>query len=67
MIDVVVLSGLAGAALLGLVSLAVLTASGARRRGRSVPRAVLAGLFFPLTWIAWHVADRDRYQTSPSR
>jgi MFS superfamily sulfate permease-like transporter len=67
MTDVVVLGSLAGAALLGLVALAVLTATGARRRGSSIPRAVLAGVLFPLTWIAWHVVDRDRYQTSPSR
>lgn len=47
-----------GVLLAGLVLLfAVLTGLGSRRRGTSVPVAVLAGVFFPATWIAWYIND----------
>lgn len=43
-----------------MVSLAALTAVGERRRGGRLPVAVLAGLFFPLAWIAWYARDELR-------
>ncbi|WP_244932201.1 hypothetical protein [Nocardioides sp. W7] len=61
---VVAFIALVGGALLALVTL---TVTGARRRGSHLLVAVVAGLFFPFTWVVWHVHDRDRYQTSPSR
>jgi hypothetical protein len=36
---------------------AVTTAVGARRRGLGGPAALLAGLAFPVTWIAWYLRD----------
>jgi hypothetical protein len=33
-------------------------APGARRRGQRWPRALLSGLLFPVTWVAWYLADR---------
>lgn len=56
MVAVVLLAVGAAGAVLALVAL---TTVGARRRGRSVPAAVVAGLFFPVTWAAWYVVDRD--------
>lgn len=47
----------AALAALGLLALACLTALGARRRGVSPGRALLAGLAFPLTWAVWYVVD----------
>jgi hypothetical protein len=41
----------------GWPSLAVLTALGARERGAAMPVAVVAGLFFPVSWVAWYVRD----------
>lgn len=54
----------AGLLLLAVVvlPLVVLTALGARRRGRALPQAVLAGLFFPVTWVAWYVRDEHPYR-----
>ena len=43
-----------------VVSLAALTAVGERRRGGQLSVAVLAGLFFPLAWIAWYARDELR-------
>jgi hypothetical protein len=56
-----------GLILLAVVSLPlpVLTAQGARRRGVAIPRAVLAGLFFPVTWTDWYVRDEHPYQRVP--
>ncbi|WP_151082512.1 hypothetical protein [Nocardioides cynanchi] len=53
-----------GVALLVLVAsvLPVTTGLGSRRRGTSVPVAVLAGLAFPLTWVWWYVHDEDPYR-----
>jgi hypothetical protein len=38
--------------------LPVLTAIGAHRRGLTIPRAALAGLFFPVTWTVWYLRDQ---------
>jgi nucleoside permease NupC len=49
--------------LLGLVAVVtpvVGTVVGARRRGASRSRAALGGLFFPVTWCVWYVADAHR-------
>ncbi|GAA4718799.1 hypothetical protein [Nocardioides conyzicola] len=43
--------------LAGLVAFAALTALGERRRGGSPAVALVAGVFFPLTWMAWYVRD----------
>ena len=40
-----------------VLALPTLTALGARRRGCTLPGAVLAGLCFPLTWVVWYVHD----------
>ncbi len=42
----------------GPVALATLTAIGERRRGGRLGVAVVAGLFFPLAWIAWYARDQ---------
>lgn len=42
------------------LGLMVLTAVGAHRRGDELVLAVLSGLVFPLTWIAWYVTDNRR-------
>jgi hypothetical protein len=42
--------------------LPVTTGLGSRRRGASVPVALVAGLLFPLTWIWWYVRDEDPYR-----
>jgi hypothetical protein len=44
--------------------LCALTALGARRRGASVPVAILGGAVFPLTWAIWYVRDESPYQHS---
>ena len=41
----------------GILALAVLTAFGARRRGRGAFGAASAGLFFPVAWAVWYVND----------
>lgn len=41
-----------------LAAVMAATAIGARRRGAGPASAVLAGVFFPATWIAWYDADR---------
>jgi hypothetical protein len=42
--------------------LLLLTALGAHRRGLATPRAVLAGLFSPVTWGVWYVRDERPYR-----
>ena len=42
--------------------LPVLTALGAHRRGNAVQLAVLAGLFFPVTWTVWYLRDEHPYR-----
>jgi hypothetical protein len=53
-----------------LLSLPTLTAIGARRRGRGFVSAVMAGVFFPITWTVWYVRDESPYrgvcQTNPA-
>jgi hypothetical protein len=46
--------GLTAAAWLAVGSL---VAWGARRRGQRWPLACLSGLFFPVTWVIWYMAD----------
>jgi hypothetical protein len=41
-----------------VVGLASLTRSGSKQRGASIVLSTLAGLGFPVTWVAWYVADR---------
>ena len=50
-----------------VLSLAVLTALGAHRRGLAAPRAAVAGLFFPVTWSVWYVRDEHPYQRTHRR
>jgi hypothetical protein len=40
-----------------VVVLMVLTATGQRRRGHGRVTALVAGLFFPLTWGIWYLRD----------
>ncbi|MGH3337107.1 MAG: hypothetical protein ACRDOZ_14910 [Nocardioides sp.] len=49
-----------------LLPLPVLTALGAHRRGVGPPLALLAGLFFPITWTAWYLRDEHPYRRSIS-
>jgi hypothetical protein len=48
-------------AVAGLVAiwlvLGVLTAAGARHRGRQWHLALLGGLLFPATWVLWYLID----------
>ena len=59
----------AGMPIVGILLLAVLalpqvvlTACGAHRRGVGMPHSVLAGLFFPATWVVWYVHDEHPYR-----
>jgi hypothetical protein len=58
-----------GIDMVGLVALGVfvltppvLTVLGARRRGLALPRAVVAGVFFPITWTVWYLRDEHPYR-----
>lgn len=42
--------------------LPILTGLGAHRRGLAIPPAVVAGLFFPVTWIVWYLRDEHPYE-----
>jgi hypothetical protein len=57
--------------LLALVAVAlplpVLTALGAHERGPSIGRAVLAGVFFPVTWTVWYLRDEHPYRKTNGR
>ena len=48
-------------AITAVLALVGLTAIGERRRGHGLLVALTAGLFFPLTWVAWYVRDERRY------
>lgn len=48
-----------------LVALMTLTAIGAHRRGRNLLVATVAGVFFPVTWVAWYFRDEHPYRRSP--
>ena len=39
------------------LALAVLTAVGARQRGRAWAAALASGLLFPVTWVMWYLTD----------
>ena len=54
---VVLVLVLAVPALLVLV-LGVLTGVGSRHRGARWSLAMVSGLFFPVTWVAWYVRDQ---------
>ena len=41
----------------------ILTVVGQSRRGHGPVSAVVAGMLFPLTWIAWYVRDEHPYGT----
>ncbi len=47
-----------------LLTLPTLTAMGARRRGLRVYESLLAGVFFPLTWVVWYVHDEYPHRRS---
>ncbi|GAA3520241.1 hypothetical protein [Nocardioides daeguensis] len=47
---------------LGLLALALLTGIGERRRGAGGAVVVVAGLFFPLAWLVWHLRDEQPYR-----
>jgi hypothetical protein len=47
---------------LAVVALMVLTGRGQRQRGGAAGTVLLAGAFFPVTWVVWYVADRRRAQ-----
>lgn len=49
-----------------ILTLAVLTAMGERRRGGRFPVVVLAGLFVPFAWIVWCMHDELQQPTSSS-
>jgi hypothetical protein len=49
----------------GWLALMLLTAAGARRRGLAVVPALLAGLFFPITWTVWYLRDERPYARTP--
>jgi hypothetical protein len=40
------------------LALVTLTAGGARRRGQGRSLALVTGLLFPLTWVAWYLIDQ---------
>ncbi len=46
-----------GVLALPLLALMVLTAVGSRERGNGWRMAVLSGVCFPLTWVAWYARD----------
>lgn len=49
-----------------VVALASLTAIGERRRGGRFAVVLIAGVFFPLAWIAWYTHDELREPGSSS-
>lgn len=49
-------------ALTAWLTLVVLTARGERRRSRRWSVAILAGLFFPVTWVVWYLRDEHHYR-----
>lgn len=64
MADVAIVVALLGALVTGAVVVpAVSTALGARRRSACWPLAVVAGAFFPVTWVVWHLVDRPTHRS----
>ena len=45
-----------------MVALMALTAVGERGRGRGPLVALVAGVFFPITWAVWYVRDEHPYR-----
>jgi hypothetical protein len=54
----VIALAIGGTLLVGLVGL---TALGQHRRGRGPLAAILAGIFFPVTWMVWYFHDERPY------
>jgi len=50
----------------GLLTLVVLTGVGARRRGHAALPAMVAGVFFPVTWVVWYLRDERPYRQAAS-
>ncbi len=56
--------------MVALLTLAMLTAAGARRRGRPWHIVLVSGMFFPATWTIWYVLDErpfSRLRRLPTR
>jgi len=49
------------------VAFMVLTGMGETQRGADPRTAVIAALFFPITWVVWYVRDEHPYVGSRSR
>ncbi|WP_296604185.1 hypothetical protein [Nocardioides sp.] len=47
-----------------VIALIALTAVGQRRRGGGLAVAAIAGVFFPVAWVAWYVRDMLQGSTS---
>lgn len=45
-----------------LIAVMGLTTIGARRRGRGLMVALLAGLLFPIAWVVWYLRDERPYR-----
>jgi len=50
--------------LVGMLPLGMLTMLGARRRGLTWSRAVLAAVGYPVTWVAWYARDVRPYASA---
>jgi hypothetical protein len=50
------------AGVLVLSALAALTSVGQRRRGDGLVLAIVAGMFFPITWAVWYIHDEHPYR-----
>ncbi|KRA38402.1 MULTISPECIES: hypothetical protein [unclassified Nocardioides] len=53
----------AALATISLVALMALTSSGQRRRSPGLAVALMAGLFFPVTWTVWYLRDEHPYRS----
>jgi hypothetical protein len=58
-------AAVAFAVLMPWLALSALTAAGARRRKQRWPYAFVTGLLFPLTWVAWYLADERHPGKAP--
>lgn len=45
-----------------LLTLMGLTSAGERRRGGGLGVTVAAGIFFPITWVVWHLRDEQSFR-----
>ena len=48
------------------IALMMLTGRGQLQRGGGTAVVVLAGVFFPVTWVGWYLADRRSVSGSPT-